>query len=124
MLEYDIEFCATDSKKVLRMTEPAVATPAVSSPQIIQIGAQAPGMFANHIMVATDGNMVFLTFSQATPMVSPTAQQVSGGMQKIQNVPMIASPVAKVVLVPKMVSQLIQSLQDLSRQIEQQQQSP
>ena len=72
-------------------------------------------------MVATDGNVVFLTFSQASPLVSPTAQQVGGEMQKLQNVPMIASPVAKIVLVPKIVPQLIQGLQDLSRQIEQQQ---
>ena len=34
-------------------------------------------------------------------------------MQKLQNVPMIASPVAKIVLVPKIVPQLIQGLQDL-----------
>lgn len=105
------------------MTEPAhPAQSVVAPPQVIQMmGTQAPGVFANHIMVATDGNVVFLTFSQAGPLVAPTAQQMSGEMQKFQNMPMIASPVAKIVLVPKMVSQLIQGLQDLSRQLEQQQ---
>ena len=75
-------------------------------------------MFANHIMLGTDGNAVFITFSQATPVVAPAA---SGEMQKLQNVPMIAMPVAKVVLMPKMLPQLIENLQTLSHQIEQQQ---
>ena len=104
------------------MTESAnPSQPVVVPPQFIQmLGGQAPGVFANHITVATDGNVVFLTFSQATPLVSH-AQQVSGEMQKLQNLPMIASPVAKIVLVPKMAPQLIQALQDMSRQLEQQQ---
>jgi hypothetical protein len=107
------------------MTEPAVAAPAaVTPPQINQmVGAQAPGVFANHITLTTDGNVVFVTFSQAAPLVQQASQQVSGEMQKFQNVPMIASPVAKIVLVPKMVPQLIQSLQEINRQLEQQQRS-
>jgi hypothetical protein len=104
------------------MTEPTVAKPAVAPPQFVQFPGQAPGMYANHIMVGSDGNVVFLTFSQATPLGQPN--QASGEMQKFQNMPMIASPVAKIVLVPNLVPQLIKGLQDISHQLEQQQQSP
>jgi hypothetical protein len=36
--------------------------------------------------------------------------------------PMVASPVAKVLLMPNIVSQLIEGLQNVSRQLEQQKQ--
>jgi len=102
------------------MTEPTVAKPTVAPPQFMQFPGQPPGMYANHIMVGSDGNVVFLTFSQATPVGQPTL--ASGEIQKFQNMPMVASPVAKVLLMPNIVSQLIEGLQNVSRQLEQQKQ--
>ena len=100
------------------MTEPAFATPApVTPPQFPLIASQVPAMFANHLMVGTDGNTVTVTFSQAVPIAPPGP---SGEMQKFQNVPAIALPVAKVVFVPQMVPQIIETLQALLRQLDEQ----
>ena len=100
------------------MSEPSIATPATPVPaQIIPLGPQVPGIFANHIAIATDGISVFVTFSQATPLMA--TQVASGEVQK--NAPMVALPVAKIVLAPKMLSQFIEGLQKMAGQIEQKQ---
>ena len=106
------------------MTEPASSTQAPAAPaQFISVpfAQQAPCMFANHIAVLTDENVVYMTFSQATPIVPPAEPAASGEMQKFQNVPMIALPVARIVFVPKMLPSLIENLQKMAQHLEQQQ---
>ena len=104
------------------MTTPEIQSAGAATP-IIQVASQGPGVFANSLFLGTDGISVFLTFSQASPVQAPgpqPSQSVPSQPVLIQPGPMVAVPVAKIVLPIQFVPQVVASLKDMMHHIEQQ----
>jgi hypothetical protein len=85
-------------------------------------GAQTVvGTFSNQFFTASDGRVVYLTFLQQSPISPPpkpvgSSDEVAGW---VQNLPMIAMPVAKVILSLADARVLIKALDTFVTTIEQ-----